>query len=316
MSETATPPAPLLGAEPPAGTGAGPEPDRSQPPAGSAAGARGADNTNSAAATDARDWLPEEFRADPVFKDIRDPGALAKSYKHAAGMVGLDKGQVLRLPAAEDAPEWNDVFARLGRPETPEAYQFPELPGALVEGVEPAARAEFHKLGLSAKQAAGVMGLYGAQVQQAEQARLARAAEVEAAVEADLKREWGDAFEDRVHAANRAIFEVGGKELGELLANTRMPDGTRMGNHPALVKAFAELGRRIAEPADLRGGSGGASGPASYTPDQAQAEIKRLTGDAEFHAARRDPKHQDHAKNTELWRRLNEAAAAGRAWVA
>jgi hypothetical protein len=306
MSETAptAPAAPLLGGEAPAGTGTAP------PPAGNAAAAP------PAAAPDAREWLPEPFRANPVFKDIASVDALAKSYDSAARLVGLDKGAVLRLPAAEDAPEWGEVYAKLGRPETPEAYQFPELPAGLVEGVEPAARAEFHKLGLSGKQAAGVMGLYGAQVQQAEQARLARAAEVEAAVEADLKREWGDAFEDRLHAANRAIAEVGGKELGELLANTRMPDGTRMGNHPMLVKAFAELGRRIAEPGDLRGGSGGASSPASYTPDQALAEIKRLTTDPAFHAARRDPKHEDHAKNTELWNRLNQAAAAGRSWVA
>jgi len=301
MSETATSSAPLLNAEPPATPSAG-----TTPPAGSAASPPAA--AGNAAAPDARDWLPEPFRANPVFKDIASVDALAKSYDSAARLVGLDKGAVLRLPAAEDAPEWGEVYAKLGRPETPEAYQFPELPAALVEGVEPAARAEFHKLGLSAKQAAGVMGLYGAQVQQAEQARLTRAAEVEAAVEADLKREWGDAFEDRVHAANRAIAEVGGQELGELLANTRMSDGTRMGNHPLLIKAFAELGRRIAEPGDLRGGSGGTGGNRPLSPAEAQAEISQLRADSAFLKEFGNTRHPNYAAHKWKWDALHRAA--------
>jgi hypothetical protein len=304
MSETTTTPTgPLLGAEPPAGGAAVKDSlTPAAPPAGTTPPA------------DARDWLPDEFRADPTFKDIRDPGALAKSYKHAAGLVGLDKGQVLRIPPAEDEAAMGEVFNRLGRPETPDGYAFPELPAALVEGVEPAARAAFHKLGLSAAQAKGVMELYGGQLTAAEQSRMTRAAEVEAAVEADLKREWGDAFDDRLHAANRVIQEVGGKELASLM-QTRMPDGTHLGNHPVLIKALAALAERTAEPNTLKGGSAGQAAP-SYTPDQAQAEINRLRTDIEFHAARRDPKHAEHQKNADIWARLNQAAASGRSWVA
>jgi hypothetical protein len=306
MSDTTPAPATMLG-EPPADAPAGSAapapagtPPASTPPAG----------------TDARDWLPEAFRANPVFKDIASVEALAKSYDGAARLVGLDKGQVLRLPASEDAPEWADVFTRLGRPESPDKYEFPELPGQLVEGVEPAARDTFHKLGLSAKQARGVMELYGGQVQAAEAARLEKAEQVEAAVVADLRREWGDDFDNRLLAAQTAVRELGGPDLGKLMNEARMPDGTRLGQHPLLVKAFAEMGRRIAEPGDLRGGGGGTGGPASYTPDEAAAEIKRLTSDTEFHAARRDPRHADHVKNVETWSRLNKAAAAGRSWVA
>jgi len=301
------PPAPTAGtllgnAAPPAGTAASPPagtPPAVAPPAG----------------TDARDWLPEAFRADPTFRDIANVEALAKSYKGAASLVGLDKGQVLRLPKDEAAPEWAEVYARLGRPEKPEGYQFPELPGQLVEGVEPAARQAFHEMGLSAKQAAGVMGLYGAQLQAAETAKLARAEQVEAAVAADLQREWGDAFADRLHAANRVISEVGGADLGRLMQETVMPDGTRMGNHPLLIKAFAALAERTAEPGGLKGGSAGQSA-AAPTPQEAQAEILRLRGDTEFHAARAKPSHPDHARNVDIWRRLNEAAAAGTTWVA
>lgn len=298
MSDPTAPPGTMLGA-PPA--------DGAQPPADAAAGTPPAET---------REWLPEAFRGSAVFNDINSVEALAKSYENAARLVGLDKGQVLRLPASEDAPEWGEVYARLGRPESPDKYEFPELPGAMVEGVEPAARDAFHRLGLSARQARGVMELYGTQVQAAETQRLEKAAQVEEAVAADLRREWGDDFDNRLLAAQTAVRELGGPELGKLMNEARMPDGTRLGQHPLLVKAFAEMGRRLAEPPDLRGGGAGGGGPASYTPDEAAAEIKRLTGDAEFHAARRDPKHADHARNTELWARLNKAAAAGRGMVA
>jgi hypothetical protein len=263
---------------------------------------------------DARDWLPEEYRTDPAFKDIKDPATLAKSYRHAASMVGLDKSLVLRLPASEDAPEWAEVHARLGRPETPDKYEFPELPAQLLDGVEPAAREAFHKAGLTGKQGRAVMELYAGQVQAAETARLERAAQLEEAVETDLRREWGEAFDDQLHLANRAIAQAGGAPLGKLLQETRMPDGTRMGNHPLLIKAFAELGKRTAEPNTLKGGSSG-GGEAPLTPEQAEAELKELRGDKEFYAARRDPKHAGHAAATARWERLNQAAAANRTWA-
>lgn len=301
MSETAPPPeappatAPLLGGA------------AAAPPAGSEA--QGASN-------DTRDWLPEAFRGNSVFKDIGSVEALAKSYEGAARLVGLDKAQVLRIPPPEDEAGQAELFNRLGRPEKPEGYEFPEMPGAMIEGVEPAARQEFHKLGLSATQAKGVMGLYAAQVQAAETARMARAAEIETAVAADLQREWGDAFADRLHAANRVIAELGGEAMDALVKNTVMPDGTRMGNHPVLIKFLAEIGSRIAEPGTLKGGSAGQGGAASYTPDEAAAEIRALRADTEFHAARRDPRHQGHQAAAEKWERLNRAAAANGSFIA
>lgn len=297
MSDPTAPPGTMLGA-PPA--------DGAQPPADAAAGTPPAET---------RDWLPEEFRADPVFKDIKDPGALAKSYASAARMVGLDKGKVLRLPDAADDAAMADIYAQLGRPEKPDGYQFSGLPEGLLEGVEPAARDAFHKLGLSARQAAGVMEMYGGQVTQAQAARDARAAELEAAVLRDLRTEYGDAFDERIHAANRAIAEMGGEPLGKLLQDTVMPDGTRLGNHPLLVKAWAEIGKRLAEPGDLRGGSGtgGTPGNRVLTPPEAQAEIQRLQGDAEFTKEFMNPRHPNRARHLERWTQLHAWAHPNKA---
>lgn len=286
--------APLLGGAAPAATA----------PAGGA----GTPPPAAAPAADPRAWLPEEFRADPVFKDIGDPAALAKSYAHAARMVGLDKAHVLRLPAEDDEAGRAELFNRLGRPATPAEYEFPELPAQLVDGVEPAAREAFHQLGLSAAQARGVMALYGGQVQATEAARLAKAAEMEAAVERDLRAEFGQAFDDRLHAANRAIAELGGAELGRLLTETRMPDGTRMGNHPALVRAFAAIGQRLAEPGDLRGGGTGSGAPRPATPAEAQAAIAELRADTTFLREFGNTRHPNYAAHKAKWDKLHKEA--------
>jgi len=273
-----------------------------------AAGAPAAGTPAAGAPADPREWLPEAYRGNPVFKDIADVAGLAKAHDNAARLVGLDKGQVLRLPAAADAPEWGDVYARLGRPEKPEGYQLPKLPGELVEGVEPAARAAFHQLGLSAKQAAGVMEMYGSQIGAAEQARVQRGDQLEQAVASDLKREWGDAFEDKVHAANRAIAELGGNDLGRLLETTVMPDGTRMGQHPLLIRAFAAMGARLAEPGDLRGGGGG-GGSAAMTPADAQAEINRMRADPVFLSEFSNPRHANYPAHKAAWDKMHRAAS-------
>jgi len=284
--------APPGGAQPP--NGAAP-PDGGTPPGGGA---------------DAREWLPEAYRANPMFKDIPTIDALAKAFENGQRMIGADKATILRLPADGDEAAMAELFTKLGRPEKPDGYQFGKLPGELLEGVEPAAREAFHKLGLSATQAAGVMELYGTQVTAAQAAREARAVEMEAAVVRDLKAEYGEAFDDRLHAANRAIAEFGGEPLGQLLRDTVMPDGTRLGNHPLLVKAWAKIGERFAEPGDLRGGSGtgGSPGNRVLTPDQAKAEIARLQGDAEFTKEFMNPRHPNRAKHMERWTQLHEWA--------
>lgn len=291
----AAPAAPLLGAEPPAGGAAA--------PAGGAAPAAGA------AAPAGRDWLPEAYRANPMFKDIADLEGLAKGFENSQRMIGADKATVLRLPADGDEAAMAALFNQLGRPEKPEGYKFPELPGTLIEGVEPAARAEFHKLGLSDKQAAGVMALYGGQVTAAQAAREAKGAEIEAAVVRDLKAELGAAFDTKLHAANRAIAELGGDDLSRVLRETVLPDGTRLGNHPLLVKAFAAAGERLGEPGDLRGGSGTSGGGArARTPQEAQAEIGRLQKDPTFLKEFSDRRHANYDTHKATWDKLHAEA--------
>jgi hypothetical protein len=199
--------------------------------------------------------------------------------------VGADRASLLKLPKEGDDAAWGDVWAKLGRPESPDKYDLK------ADTLDPAtlttAREAFHKLGLTGRQASALIELQG-QITQQQQAALAEKGitperltafqEVTAlsadTVAADLKKEWGAAFDDKLHAAKRALREVAPPEVAALM------EATGLGNHPAMIKLFAAIGGGRAESA-LKGG-GGASTGGPLTPGQAQAEIKALQGDSGF----------------------------------
>jgi len=226
------------------------------------------------------DWLPEEFRADPTFKDFRDITGLAKSYKHAASLVGVDKAQVVRLPTKEDAPEWAEVYARLGRPEAPDGYEV-QAPGGLDEDGLKAFRETAHALGLNKRQAAELMKFYGGRLEGLRSAQEEAAVQAAAQARTALQGEWGNAFEDKLHAANRLIAETGGEELRTAL------NEAGLGRNPVFLRWLADLATSRAEPSALKGGQGGGFGRA-MTPAQAQAEIADLERSDEWQKASRD----------------------------
>merc|ERR1712196_598310 len=86
-------------------------------------------------------------------------GSLAKSYIHAQKLVGADKIPVPNKHATED--DWNAVYSKLGRPETPDGYKFnlPEDQKVNEEGLKVFAD-HAHKLGLLPNQAEGMVKFY------------------------------------------------------------------------------------------------------------------------------------------------------------
>jgi len=110
--------------------------------------------------------------------------------------------------------------------------------------------------------------------------------------EAALKRDWGAGYEARMQDAHRAIERFGGQPLKDVLNHTGL------GDHPLLVRAFADMGRLLAG-----NGNGESSGettvgtqtavPANAT--QAQREILRLRSNTDFMAAYGDRTHPNHA---------------------
>nr|VFK12053.1 MAG: hypothetical protein BECKLPF1236B_GA0070989_102915 [Candidatus Kentron sp. LPFa] len=274
------------------------------------------------AGSDWRAQIPETLREDPLLSDIADIGALAEGY------IGTNRLMAARIPIpGQDAPDevraefkeklaevpgvllmpedtenaeaMNDLWRKLGRPETPEDYQWdaPTLPGdyQLTE-----AEAEYdkqvtkdflaagHGLGLTGTQVKGVMAWYGRLQGDAIAARISAFD----GAEASLKTEWGGAFDHNTGIARAALREFARPE------EVKMLEG-EMGNNPALARILYEAGRRSLEAPVLRG-----KGPdAPMTPLEIKDKLTELrTNPAAMD--KRDPAHERVVREIEHYTKM------------
>ena len=216
------------------------------------------------------DWkvsLSDDVKADKSLENIKDINALAKSYIHAQKMVGSDKIPVPNKYATED--DWNAVYEKLGRPKTADGYKF-DLPQD--KQVDEVSLKEFssqaHKLGLLPSQAQGMVKFYNEITAKSLQDADSKALTARETSTKELKQEWGQAFDQKVSQAATLAKSVGATEL----FNANMADGTKLGDHPVMIKAFAELANKMGEDSIVQ-----ASGPTYLTPNQIEKQIGELT---------------------------------------
>ena len=197
--------------------------------------------------------LPEDIRGEAVFRDIKDLAGLAKSYHGAAKLLGRDPKTLLAGPGPDDAEGWAKAYAALGRPETAEGYKLPPTPEGLQESAE--LKTGFlkvaHEAGLSDRQAARLAEWWNGTAAGTAQAQTAAQERTEAAGIATLQAEWGNEFAANLDLAKKALANYGDEKLVAYL------DSTRLGNDPALIRAFAKIGKPLAEDGILGRAGGG-----------------------------------------------------------
>jgi hypothetical protein len=253
--------------------------------------------------------LPEDIRGEAAFRDIKDLGSLAKGYLHAQRMIGRDPSTVLALPGADDAEGWNGVFAKLGRPESPDKYALPEvkLPDgvAIDEGLKKGFLDKAHAAGLSDKQAGALYAWYNQQtsamVTGQQQARTQAAEQGVAA----LKAEWGQAFDTKVALANKALEHYGDSALDQALKSAGL-----LAN-PAMMKFLSGLGAGMAEDGLIGRGEPGGN---ALSPAEAKQEINALRADKTFladYTNARAPGHQAAVAKMQRLYEFAHPAAAG-----
>jgi hypothetical protein len=141
-----------------------------------------------------------------------------------------------------------------------------------------------HEAGLSKAQAAKLVEWFGGHAgQQAQAMQTQQQQQAEQGV-ATLKAEWGKDFDTYAAAAQRAVRLYGGEELIAVL------NQTGLGNNPAVVKAFANIGK-VASEHGLPAGNGVAG---TMTKEMAQARINEMQSDPETIKALTDPMHPRH----------------------
>jgi hypothetical protein len=216
---------------------------------------------------------------------------LAKSHKEAQGLIGR-KGVLLPREGATQE-ELDHFYRQLGKPESADKYHLQLADGAPFKygaDQENWWRGVAHKHNLSVAQAKGIYEEYLTQdmtlSKQSEEIIDRHAKERDSANEAAMRQEWGAAYDKQMQLAEKAAKAFSTQdELSAIVGAI---------GAPAAMKLFNKIGSKISEDSlDLRPGPGAAG---AMTPQEAQGEIKAITGDKghPLHEAYFDKRHPQH----------------------
>lgn len=254
-----------------------------------------------------RESLSEDIRGEKSFdvfkgKDWNEVGpVMAKSYLAAEKMTGNS----IRLPNKDSTPEerkkaFDDIYTKLGRPEKSEEYQYtkPNFVSKEVKWDDGMAK-EFlgvaHQIGLNNEQVQALIGWQGSWM---DKGAVNAREQIKGTLDT-LKKEWGSDYERRLILGERAVRQVGGDELVGLL------EKTGLGNHPILVKVFAEIGDILAEDGLIEGKVEGVLGAQDY-----KEKIETIMMDPKHPL--NDISHPGHKAAVEELTRLNTALHSAR----
>lgn len=246
----------------------------------------------------AENWtenLPEDIKSDPTLQNVRTlPGAM-KSLIHAQKMVGADKIAV--PPEGADESYWDEVYRKLGRPDTPDEYGLEKPEGwpedaPYDEGMAKEFAEVAHKNGLLPNQLKGIMDWYNqkglGQFQQSQQARQ----EAYRQAAAKLKSKWGQKYDEKVNRAEQLVQAKASDEAKQVIAE-------KFRNEPALIELLANIADDMSEDTFK------AYQPQGFTPTEAQTEINKIMGD------KNNPywnsKHPQHAEMVQKVQKLYES---------
>jgi len=249
-----------------------------------------------------RDFLSDEYKVHPSLKDYKDANALAKSHINLQKLLGGDK---IPAPKEDWTPEqWKEFYGRLGRPDTPDKYQFKLADGfpadeALVKDMV----AIMHEDGLTQKQAASILEKYSIKMAGAIKAQQdADAAAAKEAITA-LQKEYGEKFQEATNYARYAVKELGDSDLANMLNETGLT------NNVHLFKLMDKVGRLIANDRATGSNNGpGSAGFGNMSVAEAQAAINAMMADPEKNKALYDASHPKHKEVVDIRTQLFKVA--------
>lgn len=213
-------------------------------------------------------------------KGFKDPESVVESYRHFEKLHGVPKEQLLKLPK-DDSPEaWGEVYDRLGRPKSAEDYDFSVLGEDRSEAFDQMMAPTFHEAGLTKSQADTVLGKIKEFTEHVVSESQANRQESLANQEADLKKQWGAAYEKEVNRARLAAQGLGiDQDTVSVLERAMGFDG--------VMKFFNQIGQKIGEDNFISGDTSG-NNFGGMTPAAADAKIRSLIRDKDFQSRMKD----------------------------
>lgn len=306
MVEAITSPTGTTSTDPAAAGGA---PGGAAVPGGAAAGAP-AVWTDSITDPAMKDWSIN--KGYNKFSQAEAAPIIAQQYHSLEKLFGAEKaGKTVEVPDWEKADEatLNAYFERVGRPKDMKEYDLalpkPESGIKTDPEFETWARTNFHKAGLSGRQANAVGKAWNEFAAAQTAKAVAEMQNTFANEDKTLKTEWGAAYDNKLAVAGAAA-----KSLG--IAPEVIDTLQRVAGYGATMKMFANLAEKIGE--DKFVGADGANGAnGKMTPAEAQAELTKLQADKDWLAAWMDKSNPKHKEAVERKTFLTSMMSAGMA---
>ena len=200
-------------------------------------------------AVDFQSLIPDEYKEEKSLQNFNKMDDFVKSYLHSQKLVGLDKIPVPNKHATDE--DWKEVYKKLGSPETADGYKYSLPEGhAVPEDTLKSFSEEAVKLGLLPNQADGIMKYYNDIVNQGVNDQTIKSEEARKISEQDLRKEFGSAYDNKITGAkNLATATLG----ADFLNTTMLSDGSKLGDNPHVVKAFAQLSEKLSEDDIVKG---------------------------------------------------------------
>jgi len=223
----------------------------------------------------------------------KSPDEVMTSFRNLESATGVPPERLIKLPSAKDAADpkvWSDIYAKLGRPETPEKYVLP-VPegdkGEFATEIKPI----FHKLGVSQSQATELAKWWNEKITTAQKAQQTEADTKLAADVSALKQAWGAEYDNNATLVDRAATTFGMTQ--EHLDAFKVALGPK-----AAMEFLYNIGRKIAVEDKTVPGLGGTGGTFAMTPEQAKALIAERRTDRNYAALfnSSDPKQRQEAR--------------------
>lgn len=229
--------------------------------------------------------IPEDIRQHPSLSPIKDVENLARSYVNAQRLIGADKIPMPVNPTDEDLDR---IYGKLGRPETPDQYGI-SADGNIITEERATEYADIaHKLRLTPDQAKGVLDYYRSVAENDMTTMANTNAQAMEQSAAALQAEWGDNYDAKMQSAQKVVDQFGAGNIMEM----QLADGTKVGNHPDVIRAFAKIAdfRQTVTSEDTVSEGTSSMG---MSAQQAGNEIQAIMGDSS-HAYwdKRNPQHQ------------------------
>lgn len=186
--------------------------------------------------------VEEDLRADLTLKSCKNVKGMASQLVNAQKMIGKNANMVVVPTEQSTQSEWDEFYSKTGRPETVDDYAIThaEEIGDIDGEVEAAFKNLAHSEGLRSSTVQKLIELDDQRILGMRNA-MVKAQEAElTACEEKLKEQWGAAYDERMHLANRMIAENTTEDTKDSVLNA-------IGNSPVVADFLANIAKKFVE---------------------------------------------------------------------